>query len=84
MSFPSVAWTDCEGEYQGRCVIFLSELCSDVHAKRVLIPRRGGLPFRATARGALEERGAVVGLMMLPLSKVKYDDAGRTVEIEVR
>ena len=45
---------------------------------------KGRFPFRAEARGALEEGGAVVGLMMLPLSKVKYDDAGRTVEIEVR
>ena len=47
-------------------------------------PKGSRFLFRAVARGALEEGGAVVGLMMLPIGKVKYDDAGRTVEIEVR
>ena len=56
---------------------------SPFHAKRVPISRRAGSHF-ARQRGSTWSAGAVVGLMMLPLSKVKYDDAGRTVEIEVR
>ena len=57
---------------------------SPFHAKRVPFSRRAGSHFARERGVALEERGAVVGLMMLPLGKVKYDDAGGTVEIEVR